>query len=358
MLNKISFSFIAMFICFVTLADDSFLSSYGGNLICAKETRIVLKKEKLSFTQVGNDMLVDIFFEFYNPDGIRKELVGFVTPPIGGVGVDEEDTLHPPLPNISDFTVEVNGNKLNYKVSPITSTEFKNVITSQQEESFVYYFETTFKTGINIIKHTYKMGVSGWSDGSLQYKYKLTTGKNWANSVIEDFEFKLKITGLYTVPKDFQNKELNRWELIGKGKISETDGLNENKNEILFVNIENGYLINKCKNLQPNYDIEINNYFPRNAFEPFGIIYWNYSDNENKYLDKISLEDLKISRNYLFAIHGYDFKNKKTKEYFSKFFWYSPNEIVPNDTIIFSEVEKLMLKKIMELENKKSTQKK
>ena len=48
-----------------------------------------------------------------------------------------------------------------------------------------------------------------------------------------------------------------------------------------------------------------------------------------KYLDKdeiknISDEELKIMRNYPYAMAGYDFSDKKLKDYFSKFLWYVP----------------------------------
>ena len=48
-----------------------------------------------------------------------------------------------------------------------------------------------------------------------------------------------------------------------------------------------------------------------------------------KYLDKdeiknISDEELQIMRNYPYALAGYDFSDKKLKDYFSKFLWYVP----------------------------------
>lgn len=158
--------------------------------------------------------------------------------------------------------------------------------------------------------------------------------------------------GLFTLPKDFESNTFNRWELIGKGKISETDGLTDIKSGLLFVNIQNGYLRNKCKNLQPNLDIEINNYLPLQTYEPLNTILWN-PENENNVLKKISNEDLKTARNYLFAIHGYDFKNTEIKNYFSKFFWYSPEATIKADTSLFSWNEKGMLKTILEIETKR-----
>ncbi len=337
----------ATFISVIALADDGVLSSHGGNLICTQETRIILKKERLTFTQIKDSMRIDIIFEFFNPDSTRKELVGFVTPPCYGVGIDEEKAI----PNISNFTVELNEKKLNYKLDKVISTDFKNVI-HDSEESFVYYFNATFKKGLNIIKHSYNLSPSFISDGSYHYDYRLTTGKGWANSIIEDFELILNIKGLFTLPKDFENYSLNRWELIGKGILSDTNGLGNANTTHLFVNIQSGYLRNKCKNLKPNMDIEINNYLPLHMYEPLNTILWN-PDNENNVLDKISSEQLKVARNYLFALHNYDFKNKETKQYFSKFFWYIPNETVPNDTALFSWDEKRILKKILEVENKR-----
>lgn len=167
MCKKTSLLLFVLFISVGANADDGVLASYGGNLICTKETRIVLKKERLTFTQKGGSMLVDIVFELYNPDSTRNELVGFVTPPCVGVGIDEEKAT----PNITDFTVELNGEKLDYKISRVDSTEFINVVQDHLE-SFVYCFNATFKKGVTIIKHTYTLFPSGDSSGI----YPINTG--------------------------------------------------------------------------------------------------------------------------------------------------------------------------------------
>ena len=41
-------------------------------------------------------------------------------------------------------------------------------------------------------------------------------------------------------------------------------------------------------------------------------------------LKKLTDDDLKIMRNYPYAVAGYDFSDKKLKDYFSKFIWYMP----------------------------------
>ena len=64
----------------LSFADDSVINSYGGNLSCVRETKIRLKKEILTFTQLDSTMKVEVNFEFDNPDEERDELVGFISP--------------------------------------------------------------------------------------------------------------------------------------------------------------------------------------------------------------------------------------------------------------------------------------
>lgn len=331
-----------------SFSNDGIINSYGGNLICAKETVIELRKEILSFTKIGNEMFVEIYFEFFNPENERKEQVGFFSPPTFRPDADK-DKAHP---NIKEFTVTVNGEQLSYKVSPIQETEFKSVYERIPRESFVYYFETTFKKGLNVIKHSYKFSPSfstGGVSGTTTYDYKLTTGKNWANSVIVDFELKIKMNGIFTVPFNFQREADNNWKLIGDGKISDYDGIKVHRKKLLYANIKNGYLIYKCKNLQPYYNITIQYYNPLDYVEPIKTIFWS-SMNRGHGLEKLTSEDYRIARNTIFAIKGYKFKSSDLNDYFNKYFWYIPDDNVKNSMDILDTREKKLFDRTVELE--------
>lgn len=350
-MRKVLITILIQLISLSLIANDGIINSYGGNLFVAKETRIELKKERLSFKEIDGKMFVEVYFEFYNPDDQRIENVGFITPPSTTPDDIVSETIR--HPNLSKFTVIVNGENLDYKVSKIMDTEFKSVFERPAHDAFVYYFKTIFRKGINIIKHSYYFEPSfttGGVSGHYFYDYKLTTGKNWANSEIEDFELRIEKKGLFTVPLSFSEDLTNNWTLVGKGKIATEDYFFERvNNDLLFVNIESGYLVYKAKNLKPHYDLSIQSYNPIDYFEVLRTIYWS-SMNRGHGLDKLDSRDYRIGRNALFAIHGYKFRDPELFDYFSKYFWYIPNETISGNVEILNHMQRNLFDRIVELE--------
>ncbi len=68
------------------------------------------------------------------------------------------------------------------------------------------------------------------------------------------------------------------------------------------------------------------------------------------YLDALTKEDLRLFRNTLFALYGYDFKSKDLKDYFSKYDWYKPDKSITNDLSILSEPQQLLFNLILKKE--------
>ena len=102
--------------------------------------------------------------------------------------------------------------------------------------------------------------------------------------------------------------------------------------------MKKGYLYFKTNNFKPEEEFElteikglrVNYVFPDKTVKGFKFKD-DLTDNAYsiKYLDKdeikdISDEELQIMRNYPYALAGYDFSDKKLKDYFSKFLWYVP----------------------------------
>ena len=60
----------------------------------------------------------------------------------------------------------------------------------------------------------------------------------------------------------------------------------------------------------------------------------------------ITDDELKIIRNYPYALAGYDFSDKKLKDYFSKFLWYIPIgknvELGEDDYEVINNVDKII----------------
>lgn len=72
-----------------------------------------------------------------------------------------------------------------------------------------------------------------------------------------------------------------------------------------------------------------------------------------EYLSELSLEELKIERNEIFARHGRIFKTKWLQDYFNKQTWYQPNPDYSDDML--TDNEKELIKIIKTIENEKQS---
>ncbi|MCM8710082.1 YARHG domain-containing protein [Clostridium sp. SYSU_GA19001] len=83
-------------------------------------------------------------------------------------------------------------------------------------------------------------------------------------------------------------------------------------------------------------------------------------DSDKKYLTDaeisiLSLDDLKIARNEIFARHGFVFKTDKYVQYFGSKTWYTPDPNYNGSESSLNEYEKANLKLIQKWENSKQT---
>lgn len=77
------------------------------------------------------------------------------------------------------------------------------------------------------------------------------------------------------------------------------------------------------------------------------------SDNtNNKKLEEMTVQELRLYRNLQFARHGYNFKNQDLQEYFNQFEWYNPKE--SNEEIKLSKEEEKIVNECLKLEKAKS----
>ena len=105
--------------------------------------------------------------------------------------------------------------------------------------------------------------------------------------------------------------------------------------------MKKGYLHFRTKDFKPEDEfyltvitsLDANYYFPektekgfklRDNFSDAGSTGTNLEYHLEHYLKNITDDELKIIRNYPYALAGYDFSDEKLKDYFSKFLWYVP----------------------------------
>lgn len=371
---------------FPIFANDGVFYAEGNTLIPLQETQIELKKEILKFYVVDHNFAkVDVYFEFYNPANTKTVTVGFVTPPADGDVTEEEAEK----PFISNFTANVNGKILPYKIKRLKETTF-NLETKEDEspkdDYFVYHFPVTFKKGLNIIRHTYRYRGGESVELDRDFDYQITTGKTWANKQIDDFELQIHLdNGIFAVPARFikpnidpalgMDKELADWKIVGDGAMESTSRkwFNVDASQyVRMVHLNRGWLSFKAKNFKPDYDISFGEYnwaagwasvwcdFGQECVEGDSLEkitrYFNlqpYADFESIDFDEFTAKDFKYLRNYFYAVRGLDFKDEQLRKFYSQFFWYKPDKNLKIENIKLSKAEDKFLKGLKTVELKK-----
>ncbi len=370
---KIRFRFLFLMMLSVLLfgtlvANDGVFYVQGNNLIPLQETQIQLRKEVLKFHVSDYEWMdVDVDFSFFNPGKTKSVIVGFVTPPASG---DTDEEQHP---QIKGFTVNVNGIKIPFKMKRMSETTFALKKLQLEGQDFVYYFPVTFKPGLNRIKHTYTYRGGASVEMHRVFDYVITTGKRWANKQIDDFELQVHLdNGIYAVPASFRKDEKYAdWKILGDG-VMQPKGerfLYEESPLMRLTHLNSGYLSLKEKNFKPDNDIVFAEYnwaagwierwcdfaqecIDRGAMEKI-VPYFNLKPWEGitaEDLKEMSAKDLRLLRNYFFAVRGYEFKSEDLLKFYSQFFWYRPVKGLTVDGIKLSAAEEEFVKTISDAE--------
>lgn len=352
--NNIFFALAFLLLTAPLSANDSSFYSEGSNLIPLQETSIELKKEVLNLTRKGENMDVQVRFEFHNPNEAKTLTVGFVTPPTFG-DVSAEESEHP---QIRDFQVMANGKLIPFQIKNLEKTDFKLSEEAYHGYDFVYYFEVLFPKGKTVLQQTYTYRGGSSVEASAEFNYRLTNAKGWANQVIEDFEVNVHFgdDAYFSIPYSFwKNNQMANWQIIGVGKMSEKER-DRYGSKFRMVKINKGYLQFRAKNFAPDYDLWLTDWHAHNE-----VHFWIDSETENDHLFKNfeiaanldfyhpkedlaerTKEELRWIRNYLFAKYGYVFKSKDLQTFFEQCNWYIPNFNTKSDPNIFSEKERAL----------------
>lgn len=345
------------------LANDYEFRSEGGHIVPMNLSNIAIKSEKLHFklenkkTKDGMtdyEMVVTVRFVFDSPDSGEK-YIGFITPEGGNDEWDERD-------HFKDFKTSVNGKNVNttaYRLTDFIPKDVKqldevkkyfkeyDMQKAKQEaeyykKSYVYYFKANFKKGENVVEHSYQYdGSSGV--GYTDFNYIWSTISKWKNQKVDDFEVIVEPgNALIAIPEiKMKNGNVINWKLAGEGNMDYGYKDYYNKDgqyRTLYAKLKSGYLYFKTKNFKPKDEFSLveiihlngNYIFPEKTEKN---LKFKDSLTQKVYsvkfltadeLKKITDKDLKIMRNYFYAVAGYDFSDKKLKDYFSKFLWYVP----------------------------------
>jgi hypothetical protein len=348
LLHVILLSFSAVY------ANDGAFRAAGNQLIPMYETDIAVKKEVLTINRTSSGKAaITVYYEFFNPKSNKELEVGFeAVSPSGDV---KSRPVNGQQPYITQFTVNMNGESIPFKVSIVSDSlyynngKFKSKTLAQaikeSEENdyvdffYVYHFKALFKPGINIVIHTYIVDLSSSVYENYALQYILTAAGRWANRQIDDFTLQINMgeyqdlsiqNTFFSNPSEWQIPETAKSILIKKKDKDETD-----KSEFF---IRKGMLVFQKQNFKPigqlyihsfNYsfyngpdDINTNDglfNYKREGL-PFSI---EDQDRINKPANELSK---KILKNLPFARRGYIFKTPELQAYFEKQPWYKKDE--------------------------------
>ena len=367
---KLFLLFCLMFIFSVNLLANNWeFGSEGGHIVPMNMSDITIKSEKLHFKLEkvkeeydSYEMVVTVRFVFDSPAAGEK-YIGFITPEGGG------DDWWDKKNHFKNFRTAVNGKNVNTASYRLTDfipkdvkqlEEVKKYFKEYDEEkakreadyykkSFVHYFKANFKKGENVVEHSYRYDGSV-GNGYVNFDYVWTTISKWKNQKVDDFEVIVEPGNAFIEMPVMKMKNGNeiKWELVGEGntdygyKISSNgDGKKEDKYKFFYAKLKKGYLHFRTKDFKPEDEfyltvitsLDANYYFPektekgfklRDNFSDAGVAGTNLEYYLEHDLKNITDDELRIIRNYPYALAGYDFPDKKLKDYFSKFLWYIP----------------------------------
>lgn len=354
-------------------ANDGVFYAAGNQLIPIVETDISVKKEVLSIVRQGDYAIIDVNYEFFNPTKAKTLLVGFEAPSPYNANFSDYRNSHP---FISDFTVNLNGKELPYKVALVRNDsiyyqngKFIYANTSDEElihsigsinGQYVYYFTAEFQPVVNTIHHQYRYKVSMNIAFPIQIFYTLTAANRWANHQIDDFTLNIDMVDSeepmsFQIPATFF-ESADEWHLTGQGRIEEdlfVDPRDSTEKYAVFHIVSNGVSFHK-KNFHPNGELTVEH--RTCIFDLLGVVNKNgrldralqnyaakqyhyqlenmpqmleiWSENPKaaeKIPQRCSDYTRRIMRNLPWAYRGYVFKDKKLQMFFESTQWYMAN---------------------------------
>ena len=339
-------------------ANDGVFYASGNTLIPVVETQVELKREFLKLKRDGEYMVVDVDFTFFNPGEAKEVIVGFVTPPAGG-DISDDEAEHP---QVSGFSVKVNGESLEYKITRMEDTGFQLPDQVARGDDFVYYFDVKFEKGETRIQHRYRYRGGSSVELLSDFDYRITTGKMWANGEIGEFNLEIDMGdgAYYSIPAQFmeETEEALPWEPLGGSIISKPMKSFFESTVCMVKQYGKGVSL-KLEHFKPDYDIFVAEY------QPFNEVYlWTENREENPFIDEpyflvpgygseselheLDKETIALIRNYFFAKYGYAFKSKKYQQVFEKFIWY---KAIPGKKVVLPKEEQEYVELLKKVED-------
>lgn len=356
----LAFAAICAFPC-SGMANDGLFYTSGNQLVPLNESQISVSKEVLTIRLNANGTAtVDVQYDFLNPEKEERCVtVGFVADaPQNFTGQQLQETEHP---FIKDFTVEMNDTALSFRHATVANDstfvnklELKPLDLSLYEEdesgsgnyltlqdthlgtsiSYVYYFQATFKPGLNHVHHRYTYTMAQNIYTHYQLDYKLSPALRWANHQIDDFTLRIESDGspLHFFLNAASMKGADAPAIVnaagkkGYGKHQMRDirssEYDKQAQQMLEFFLRDAFVEIHAKDFKPEEELHLS---AADCSES-GIVckpdpcktslIAAESETPLSPLDKLA------AKHYLEALQGKTFKNKKLQKYFDSRWWY------------------------------------
>lgn len=331
MKKKSLFILYVVFLGFSLFANDTFFSLSGGNLVPVTDenTLIEMKEEVITLNFTSNYYEVTVDFTFVNTGNTKELTIGFPFFAPGNLGSG----------TIFDFECWTNGEKTSYTDKPISrSWDYENQpklenaytrnITFEKNEitTTKIKYKSTYSSNINIEKN-------GLSHAFWDGYYLYGTGSSWKNSI-----GKIRLVIINNLPYGYLGKIRMGENIWGKSIKEKLSKVNENTYEVIFTDIEPNY----TDIFYIQFENILNDSGPKSfpSYFPFTKQITNHDE-----LIWYTKEQLRIIRNTIYALHGYQFKSEDLKRFFELVGknWYPPySERIKNgfSESDLSEIEK------------------
>ena len=325
---------LLMILCFAfafAFGNDTYFYVSGGNLIPTeeKDVSIEMKYEVITIVLESGYYEVTVDFSFYNYGDTVNLLVGFPYFEVGAGGHGK----------IYDFKCWTNGELKDYSDVPLVRS-FSNINYDEPELKNAYTRTITFPGNAMTNTRVQYKSEYGRDTGEYIIKYLYGTGSSW-QGYIGEITLILENNLPYDYPASF---------VLPEGKRTEFKRVKDNKWEARFYNVEPEYT--DC------ITIYTEDLLHDNGPKGFPLYGYRFCDKKatTESLFWYTKPQLRILRNTIYALHGYDFKSEDLKELFTKWgeYWYPSYKVNPKfSEDELSEIEKYNIQLIYAEENRR-----
>ncbi|MBQ9238629.1 MAG: YARHG domain-containing protein [Treponema sp.] len=315
-MKKFMLGFLFLSLCAVLLANDTYFVLAGGTLTptTASMTGVEMEREEIAVALYDGYYEITVDFSFYNRGAALTMPVGF---PFFKQGTHGSGKIY-------DFVTWINGEKTDYASHPIDEQWER-----ETGLSYAYVKTVTFPSHQRTAtKVSYKAAYGAEAPSNLRAVYLYGSGTSWASRI---GEIVIRVSNyssswIYSLAMPGENFD---------GAIQWQDG---------------STFMTTVKNIEPEYTdcIEIQlcrpffdtgpKAFPRS-------FYYDEIEIPQLTLDLLREDQLRLLRNWFYALHGYRFKSTDLINIFSREKWYSLNDTFTESQL--SDMERANIEKIL-----------